>query len=164
MSRAFLLVFINNFILTFFTSTMASRSAASAIAAASRVRPTSVVSAAGSARSYGYASQVMGNGPLFSHPLGHAPTQPMLPGYEMTMHATTILSVRKAGKVVRTQAKTNWVACGLSSSMLCVPSSFRSALWMHRVLLLFPCVCMREYTVPRSALRMPVDRQVPAIL
>src|SRR4051812_14640075 len=48
-----------------------------------------------SSSGYGY-----GPGPLHGHPLGHATPMPMVPGYEMAMHATTILSVRKGGVVV----------------------------------------------------------------
>lgn len=48
------------------------------------------------ARGYGY-----GASPLHGNPLGHAPVTPLMPGIgSMEMHATTILSVRKKGKVV----------------------------------------------------------------
>jgi hypothetical protein len=42
-----------------------------------------------------------GPSPLHGHPLGHIAPSPMTPGSMMNMHATTILSVRKGGKVVR---------------------------------------------------------------
>ncbi len=92
---------------------MASRSASSLLGellraqSASARAPASALlrTSASQARAYGMQPHGYGGhgqqGPLFGHPLGHAPVVPMMPGYEMSMHATTILSVRKNGKVVR---------------------------------------------------------------
>lgn len=60
----------------------------------------------GAARAYGssHGYPQGGGGPLFGHPLGHSPVVPMMPGYDAVQHATTILSVRKGGKVVSARA------------------------------------------------------------
>jgi hypothetical protein len=60
----------------------------------------------GDTRAYGSShGYPQGGGPLFGHPLGHSPVVPMMPGYDAVQHATTILSVRKGGKVVSARAR-----------------------------------------------------------
>jgi ATP-dependent protease HslVU peptidase subunit len=87
----------------------AARAATRASASLLRASPSSALSSYAGAGSGGEGGGMgggmgFGGAPLHGNPMGWTPVTPMMPPHSFGMHATTILAVRKGGKVVRTTA------------------------------------------------------------